>query len=555
MAIEHTDGRLAADGLSTRQPPTFKREIRIVVFAGLLIWLVIGSVVAVIGKREWDGTMDVVQSTATTVSRLLAGQSDQLLLNADLIRDHAERIVGDADPFGVDRATYDDLVQLISRSTAIVSIWVGDAAGNAVLTTREFPAPRLNAGDRAYFTTVRDDPDRLFIGNLIDTQYPAEALLINTSRRLSQADGTMRGFIQISLDPATISRTFQQVEIGFDASLWWIGPEGQALIREPALPPEQLDDQMPPGAADWPKNWSNDRAYTIPSADVLNVESGVDGKERMFFWSDAPLYGSRIVVGVSRAAMEARWLAQMMWITAFALVVGMASMVILWLLYRSRARNQAYATMLENDVRDRTRDLAMAIEQKDVTMQELSHRVRNAFATILALTRLMLRSSDTIEDFRDDFPARLEALARCHLVLVDAKVRNKAQIVDLVQASLAPYRNDSTRIDIAGPEVELSSNATLGVGLVLHELVTNAVKYGSLSAPDGAISVHWEPQDDGIRLIWLETGGPVVVPPTGSGSGTMIIDRAAAMFGGSFARDFAADGVRAELMIPPPPVS
>lgn len=552
MTIEDTGGHQAVQDLRDGRPDTFRREIRFFALAALLIWLAIGAFVALIGKREWDGITAVVRSNATTVSRLLAGQSDQLLLSADLVRDHAARIVGDTGPLNADRAAHEDLARMITRSRAIVSIWVGDAEGNAVLTTREFPTPNLSAADRAYFTTVRDDPDHLFIGNLIDNQYPAEALLINTSRRLSHDDGTMRGFIQISLDPAAISRTFQQVEIGFDSSLWWIGPDGQALIRNPGLPPEDLDARMPRGAADWPRNWPDDRAYDSDPAEILDGVSGIDDTERLFFWSDAPLYGSRIVVGVSREAMAARWMAQMVWTTTLAVAVGLAGTVILWLLYRSRLRSKIYAAQLEDEVRDRTRALALAVEQKDVTMQELSHRVRNAFATILALTRLMLRSSDTIEDFRKDFPARLEALARCHLVLVDARVRDKAQIADLVQASLAPYENDGTAVSLSGPPVGLSPDATLGVGLILHELVTNAAKYGSLSVPGGAVHVIWEAQDDSIRLRWRETGGPEVTLPADSGSGTQIIDRAAAMFGGIFDRDFAAEGVQATLTIPVP---
>ncbi|MBR2574276.1 MAG: hypothetical protein IKE14_08105 [Loktanella sp.] len=547
MAIEQSGGYQATHHDPARPSDRVRGEIRLMALAALLIWAVIGLVVVMMGKKEWDGITSVVRSNATTVSRLLAVQSDQLLLTADVMRDHAARVLGETGPFIADRAAQQDLARMITRGQTIVSIWVGDDTGDAVLTTREYPTPALNAASRDYFTTVRDDPDLLFVGNLVDSQYPAEALLINTSRRLSHPDGTMRGFIQISLDPATISRTFQHVEIGFDAALWWIGPDGQALIRDPALPPEELDARMPPGATDWPRNWPGDGIYP---AEALEGQSGIDGTERLFFWSDAPLYGSRIIVGVSRAAMVDRWMAQVIWATVLAFAVGLAGMVILWLLYRSRLRSAIYAARLENDVRDRTQALALAIDQKDVTMQELNHRVRNAFATILALTRLMLRSSDTLDTLRRDFPARLEALARCHLVLVDARVRDTAQVGDLVQAALAPYENDETRVVLAGPAVELSTNATLGVGLILHELVTNAVKYGSLSVPGGAISVQWQAQADAIHLSWQETGGPVVTSPTERGSGTMIIDRAASLFGGIFTRDFAASGVRAHLTIP-----
>lgn len=548
MAIEQRGGYQAVQESAARPSDRFRGEIRLLALAALLIWLALGLVVVMMGKKEWDGITSTVQSNATTVARLLAVQSDQLLLTADVTRDHAARVLGDAGPFIADRAAQQALAQMITRSQTIVSIWVGDARGDAVLTTREYPTPDLNAASRDYFTTVRDDPARLFVGNLIDSQYPAEALLINTSRRLSHPDGTMRGFIQISLDPATISRTFQHVEIGFDAALWWISPNGRALIRDPALPPQELDARMPPGASDWPRNWPGDGGPG--PAEALTGQSGIDGTERLFFWSDAPLYGSRIIVGVSRAAMVDRWMVQMIWATALAFAVGLAGMAILWLLYRSRQRGALYAAQLENDVRDRTEALALAVAQKDVVMQELSHRVRNAFATILALTRLMLRSSDTLDRLRRDFPPRLEALARSHLVLVDARVRDNAQINDLVQAALAPYENEDTRVVLTGPAVELSANATLGVGLILHELVTNAVKYGSLSVPGGTISVQWQAQPEAIQLIWQESGGPAVTPPSERGSGSMIIDRAASLFGGIFMRDFATDGVRAELTIP-----
>jgi two-component sensor histidine kinase len=538
--------RSAPPILSQRSP-----ELRLVLATGAFIWVVIAMVVTLTARSGWDDMVARVSSTAATVSRLLADHSDRLLINADLVRHQAVRLVGDTGPLIVDRTVHDDLRNLIDISPNIVSVWVGDAEGTAVLTTREFPAPNLSAADREYFTAVRDDPDRLFIGNLLDNRYPAEALLINTSRRMTGPNGDMRGFVQVSLDPAPINETFQQVDLGFDASLWWIGPDGRALIREPALPAAELDERAPPGFRDWPTKSTEGQEYDAAQAgrSLMGV-SGVDGGARLFFWSDAPLYGSRIIVGVSYDEMVAQWRTQMAPVFGFAMIIGLASMVILWLLHRARTRDLAYAAQLEDDVLERTRDLDRALEQKDLILQELVHRVRNAFATVLALTRQMLRTSETLEEFRQEFPGRLEALARTQLLLVGAEDHGRARISDLAHAALAPYHMAEAQISISGPSTELSSEVAFGVGLILHELVTNALKHGSLSEEGGSVSVHWTVDAAGTRLEWRERDGPTVVTPTDHGSGTKIIERATALIGGDIVRKFNPDGVRVELFIP-----
>lgn len=527
--------------------------LAVLVAAAVCLWLAIASVLALMARHEWDSMMTTVQSTATTVSRLLAHHSDRLLENADLVRHQAAQIMGDTGPLVADRAKHDKLKSLLDISPAIVSVWIGDAEGKAVLTTREYPAPDLSAKDRLYYTTIRDDPGRLFIGNLLDNRYAAEALLINTSRRLSHPDGAMRGFVQVSIDPAPISETFEEVDIGFDASLWWIGPDGRALIREPALPLAELDEKAPLGHRTWPDRVPQERSASFRRGEPFRGVSGVDGEVRLLFWSDAPVYGSRIIVGVSYEAMVARWKERMTSTAALALVIGIAGMAILSLLNRARRRGLAYAVRLENDVSDRTRELSLAVEQKELIHQELEHRVRNAFATILALTRQLMRSSHTLEDFRTEFPERLEALARTNLLLLEARDDRKARISDLAHAALDPYQSAETQVTIFGPDVELSSERALGLGLILHELVTNAAKYGSLSVASGTLSVRWTVDADSIHLVWLEADGPAVAPPEQHGSGTRIIDRAAALFGGSFNRKFAREGVRVDLRIAPAP--
>jgi len=224
--------------------------------------------------------------------------------------------------------------------------------------------------------------------------------------------------------------------------------------------------------------------------------------------------------------------------------------IILWLWYQARLRGLVYAAHLESEVRERTRDLDSSLEQKDLILEELEHRVRNAFSTILALTRQMMRSSDTMEAFRGEFPARLQALANTHLMLVGAQSRGAATILDLSQTALAPYDIHPTQIAVTGPKIELSSDRALGVGIILHELVTNAAKYGSLSTDGGSVSVEWKIEADTVHMIWRESGGPTVHKPQKPGSGTGIIARAAAMFGGSIDRQFDPNGVRADILIP-----
>lgn len=510
------------------------------VAAAVALVALIAMVVTVIARHEWEDMLRRVQTNADTVSHLLADHTDRLLETADLVRYQAEQIVGDVGPLVNDRAAHDTLRRLIGISPHIVSIWVGDAQGGPVLTTREFPAPQLDIADRDYFTAVRDDPDHLYVGNLLDNRYAAGQRLVITSRRLSGPDGELRGFVVVSLDPVTIRQTFQHIDLGYDASLWWIGPDGQPLIREPPLPRAQLRDQAPPGYENWPQS----------TRGPVRGVSGIDGQQRLFFWSQSPGYANRIIIGVGHDQMVARWRTHIAPVVVFGTVLAFAGVAILWLLYRARMRGLAYTARLERDVSERTRELDRAVEQKDLILKELGHRVRNAFATILALTRQMLRTADTLEAFKQDFPARLEALAKTQVMLVDAEDGGSAQIADLAAAALAPYSLGEEQITISGPPIKLAAERSVGVGLILHELVTNAVKYGSLSVPEGTVSVTWQVSPIGVELTWREAGGPAAAEPTRFGSGIEIMARAASLIGGRLVRHFEATGVRVNLEFP-----
>ncbi len=165
--------------------------------------------------------------------------------------------------------------------------------------------------------------------------------------------------------------------------------------------------------------------------------------------------------------------------------------------------------------------------QLRLLMQELAHRVKNTLAMIQAIASQTLRGATSLEAANETFTARLGALARAHDLLVGG-VRAHAAMADIA-ASIMGIQGDPARFRIGGPEVVLGPRAALALTLVLHELATNAVKYGSLSSPAGIVSLSWRVDEiDGapqFRLRWQESGGPPVKPPSRRGFGSRLIER------------------------------
>lgn len=165
--------------------------------------------------------------------------------------------------------------------------------------------------------------------------------------------------------------------------------------------------------------------------------------------------------------------------------------------------------------------------QLRLLMQELAHRVKNTLAMIQAIASQTLRGATSLEAANEAFTARLSALARAHDLLVGG-ARAHAAMADIA-TSVIGIQGDPTRFAIGGPEVVLGPRAALALTLVLHELATNAVKYGALSNESGRVALSWRIDEiDGVpqfRLRWQESGGPPVVPPTRRGFGSRLIQR------------------------------
>ncbi len=189
---------------------------------------------------------------------------------------------------------------------------------------------------------------------------------------------------------------------------------------------------------------------------------------------------------------------------------------------------------------------------------ELHHRVKNTLANVHALIRLSLNSSQTLYQFRDSIGARITSLANTHTLLTGQKWA-AVNFRDLLNSELDAYQQ-SGRITYDGPDFEVGSDAATSVGMIIHELTTNASKHGALSSPAGKLVLHWtigpDPTKPGnrLRLDWIESGGPPVKQERRNGFGSTLIDRlATGQFGGTSSFDFRENGLvfHADFVIPP----
>ena len=189
-------------------------------------------------------------------------------------------------------------------------------------------------------------------------------------------------------------------------------------------------------------------------------------------------------------------------------------------------------------------------------MRELSHRSKNLLAVVQAIAGQTARYSDSMNEFQTRFSQRLHAMARAQDLLV-ARNWEGAQLVDLVRSQMAPFTEDvSERIEMSGPELDLRPDAVHSITLALHELATNAAKYGALSVPDGRVAVSWQLANadaDGprFRMSWRERSGPPVSAPDRKGFGHVVIaDMVGNALRGNVDLRFEPDGLRWTLDAP-----
>jgi two-component sensor histidine kinase len=252
-------------------------------------------------------------------------------------------------------------------------------------------------------------------------------------------------------------------------------------------------------------------------------------------WSEMP-----IVVLLDRAAPHARIRAELSiaWPRS-RLIFYQRPVAALELL--SGLQSALLARLRQRDVRDH-------IEREIELRRELNHRVKNILASVTAIFAMTRRSATSVEKLAEDFSGRLLALSTVHSAVFEAGGET-IDLANLVWRTCSPYRGDGgDHIMAEGPSIQVGRDAGTTLALCLHELATNALKYGALSRPEGRVHLTWGLQSASetvLTIKWIESGGPPVTEPSKAGYGTRYIRSALqGLFGSSPEIVFHPEGLR-----------
>ncbi|PTN54137.1 PAS domain S-box protein [Stenotrophomonas panacihumi] len=205
-----------------------------------------------------------------------------------------------------------------------------------------------------------------------------------------------------------------------------------------------------------------------------------------------------------------------------------------------------------------TRDITLRKQHEQhmqLLINELNHRVKNTLATVQSMALQTLRGSTGMADAQDKMESRLVALSDAHDILTRESWQG-AELGDVARAAAAPHQgSEGERFDIHGPAFLLDPRRAVALSMALHELCTNAVKYGALSVPEGRVGIHWawsgEAPDEVLELTWREHGGPAVSEPTRRGFGSRLIERGLKYdLGGDSVLAFEPAGVTCRVSMP-----
>ncbi len=424
----------------------------------------------------------------------------------------------------------------LPQQTSILTVL--DRSGEVLVSSRGFGpgTPKLSLAEHSFFKAHRaGEVDGLLIG---PTLFIDGKPFLAFTRRWQDEDGTFLGVVGAAVRADDFLDFAERLAFGPRSAVSVIRDDGLVLVRRPLTAEvvqmslndyELFTEHLPRG----PQG----------SYDAI---SPADGEVRIVFYrrlEDLPLI---MVTGLARREVLADWRRHAYQTGALVLVAvaGIGGLA----LFGSR-----YAAREEEALRE----LAASREHERLLLAEVDHRAKNMLAIVQSLVRQTARTSADKQALELALTGRLQALASAH-DLLSAEKWTAVDLRTLVERGLRPFAA-AGRVELDGEHLRVPAKAAVTLGMVIHELATNATKHGALSGAAGRVAVSWRLEGGErptLRLAWTEAGGPPVRPPQRKGFGTTLLERSLAHdLDGALDLDYRPDGLRAEMTVPLEPES
>jgi two-component sensor histidine kinase len=424
-----------------------------------------------------------------------------------------------------------DLAELPQQSANLSVI---DSTGRMLVSSHAFgDISDAIFADRPYFETHRrGEHDGLLIGPTLFSRIDDKPVLV-FSRRWDWPDGSFRGVITSAARADAFLDFAEKLSFGPKSTVSIIRDDGLVLIRQPLTPDVvQLDLQS--------YELFTDHLVRAPEG-YYDAVSPADGERRLVLYralEDLPLI---MIAGLANDDIFGRWQSRALQ-TALLVAFAFAAIGAVTAFGVRHADREALAL----------KQLQQAREHERLLVAEVDHRARNLLSIIEAQIRQTARHSGSKHDLAQKLSGRIQALASAH-DLLSAEKWKEVDVRTLVEREILPFSGEE-QAAVHGESIRVEPKVAMSLAVVLHELATNAAKYGAWSAPEGRVDISWariEQPLPALQLTWSESGGPQVKPPSRKGFGTTLIERSLPHdVGGSVSLEFPPKGVQAVFTIP-----
>jgi two-component sensor histidine kinase len=481
------------------------------IIAGLVIW-------------TWSDFADARGDGEVRVSAAAAAMSDLARSSLATVDRVMESVVARINEIGLDGlASGSEEVRLRRFANSLPetgALLIFDKAGDAVAAAPLVLPASLHVGDREWFRAVQDETVGIYVGRALKSQ-AFHDLVFPIAGSIRGPEGSFMGAVDIQLGMGFLEHLFRSLHVGAGAAVGLYRTTDGAIAARFPMSEARLDESI----ATLP--YFAELARSDIKSWMGWIMSG--GKSQLV--SAHHLSNWPLIVSVSLPKNEIfadAW-RRLFWRSAFA-AVTLAGLLALTALVARQARQEAMLT------------------------GELEHRFKNVLSVVDAVIDRASEETQSTADFLSSLRGRLQSIADTHSLLSQNRW-NGVSLGDLIGAELGPYATRGNTC-IEGPTIHLMPNASHAVAMVVHELTTNAAKYGALARPGGQVTVRWaliakDTPAVRLKIEWNEAGGPAVASPSRQGYGSSVInDLLPYEFGGRVDLVFATEGFRCTIELP-----